>query len=92
LKGAIIPKEILMKAAAEKSISPKAVPSAVCTLVLLAAFSSACQGQQGGPMGYMFLHAGAAEKARINAESANLLKAACEYRSAFCMAGITPGH
>jgi hypothetical protein len=44
-----------------------------------------------GPMGYIIVHAGAAEKAQINAESRDLLKQACTYRTSFCIQGVTPG-
>lgn len=44
-----------------------------------------------GPMGYIIVHAGVEEKARINAESQDLLKAGCAYRSSLCIRGITPG-
>ncbi len=43
-----------------------------------------------GPMGYIILHVGEAEKARINRESQDLLKEACASRADLCLPGITP--
>jgi hypothetical protein len=45
-----------------------------------------------GPMAYLILNVGAAEKAQINHDSQELLKEACAYGSGFCMDGVTPGH
>lgn len=44
-----------------------------------------------GPMGYLILNAGEAEKAQINRESADLLREACLVRTDLCMPGLTPG-
>jgi hypothetical protein len=44
-----------------------------------------------GPMAYTIVHAGAAERAAINAEFESLLKDACEFRLSLCIRGITPG-
>jgi hypothetical protein len=38
-----------------------------------------------GPHAYMILHVGAAEKAEINRENADLLKEICAYRSIYCL-------
>jgi hypothetical protein len=43
-----------------------------------------------GPMGYIILHAGAAEKAAINEAEADLLTAVCKYRASLCITGVTP--
>jgi hypothetical protein len=43
-----------------------------------------------GPLGYIILHAGAAEKAAINEAEGDLLSAVCEYRASLCIKGVTP--
>jgi len=45
-----------------------------------------------GPMGYLILNVGQAEKAQINQDSQDLFKEACAYRSELCIPGLTPGH
>lgn len=44
-----------------------------------------------GPMAYVILNVGEAEKARINRESADLLADACRYRSFLCLDGPLNG-
>ncbi len=43
-----------------------------------------------GPMGYIILNSGEAEKAAINRASQELLKETCAYRADLCLEGITP--
>jgi hypothetical protein len=45
-----------------------------------------------GPHAYMILHVGAAEKAEINRENADLLKEICAYRSIYCLDAAASAH
>jgi hypothetical protein len=45
-----------------------------------------------GPMAYIILHVGEAEKAQINRESRDLLAELCAYRSYLCLDGIGTNH